>query len=192
MRIIAGKHKGRRILSPSGKGVRPTSSKMRESMFNMLISRGYLREDETKVIDLCCGTGALGLEALSRGAALVVFIDGSREHLKLAKYNIAHFGEESKSIVLRANAEYLRMAQDSFDLVLIDPPYFKGVANKALSSLWEKGWLAENAAIMVELPEKENLLYDPSKYQEIVTRKYGNSKFILLEKINSHSILEDI
>lgn len=183
MRIIAGKHKGRNILSPSGDGVRPTSSKMRESMFNILISGGYLREDETKVIDLCCGTGALGLEALSRGAAMVVFIDGSNEHLKLARHNITYLGEQDKSIVIRANAENLLVAQDLFDLVFIDPPYFKGVASKALNSLWEKGWLAENAVIIVELAQKESLLYDEDKYQEITTRNYGNSKFILLEKL---------
>ena len=183
MRIIAGKHKGRSIISPTGPGVRPTASKMREAMFNILISNGYLKENESKVIDLCCGTGALGLEALSRGVAKVVFIDGSKEHLKLAKQNIDHFGEQDKSIVIRADAEKLLNAQDTFDLVFIDPPYFKGVANKALIALQARDWLADNAIIVVEMAKQEDLSFDIEKYSEISTRIYGNSKFILLEKL---------
>lgn len=180
MRIISGKHRGKALLSPKNDGVRPTSSKMREAMFNILISNGYLIEDETKVLDLCCGTGALGLEALSRGAARAVFIDGSAEHLKLARKNIEHCKELERSVLIRADAENLLNATDCFDLIFIDPPYFKGVANKALVSLSEKGWLSEEAIIVVELAKSENLKFDEAKYQHLTTRVYGNSKFIIL------------
>jgi 16S rRNA (guanine966-N2)-methyltransferase len=183
MRIIAGKHKGRSIISPTGSGVRPTSSKMREAMFDTLISNGYLKEDETKVIDLCCGTGALGLEALSRGVASVVFIDGSREHLNLARQNIYYLGEQEKSTVLRADAEKLLNAKDQFDLVFIDPPYLKGVASRALVALYEKNWLKNGAIIVVEMAKIETLKFDADRYQEITTRIYGNSKFVLLESL---------
>lgn len=183
MRIIAGKHKGRNIISPTGPGIRPTSSKMREAMFDIIMSNGYIKDGETKVVDLCCGTGALGLEALSRGAAKVIFIDGSREHLGLARQNIYNFAEQERSVVLRADAEKLLNAQDQFDLIFIDPPYLKGVASKALVALVEKKWLADKAIIVVELAKSEVLKFDDEKYGEITTRIYGNSKFILLERL---------
>ena len=192
MRIIAGKHKGKSLLSPKDDGVRPTSSKMREAMFNILISNGYLIEDESKVLDLCCGTGALGLEALSRGALKAVFIDGSAEHLKLARKNIEHCKELEKSTLIRADAENLLNATDCFDLIFIDPPYFKGVANKALISLYEKGWLSAEAIIVVELSKRETLKIDEQKYQHITTRIYGNSQFIILIKTEeSHNTCEN-
>ena len=181
MRIIAGKHRGRTLLSPKDKGIRPTSSKMRESVFNILISMGCI--EDAKVIDLCCGTGALGIEALSRGASRVVFIDGSSEHLKLAWQNICYLKEEEKSILIRAKAEDLPKAKDQYNLVFIDPPYFKKVADKALTSLIDKEWLAEKAIIVVEQAKIEDLAFSPEYYQEITTRIYGNSKITLLEKI---------
>ncbi len=183
MKIIAGKHRGRSILSPTGPGVRPTSSKMREAMFDILVNNGYLIADETKVVDLCCGTGALGLEALSRGAIKVIFIDGSREHLNLARQNIYYLGEQDKSVVLRADAEKLLNAQEQFDLVFIDPPYLKGVASKALVALNEKNWLNPDAIIVVEIAKSEELRFDSTQYKEITTRIHGNSKFLLLEKL---------
>ncbi len=179
MRIIAGKYKGRNLLSPSDKGIRPTSSKIRESVFNILANLGIL--EGARVIDLCCGTGALGIEALSRGAAKVVFIDGSNQHLKLAWTNICHLNEQEKSIMLRAAAENLPQAKEEFDLVFIDPPYFKDVASKALSSLLHNGWLAKNSTIVIELSAKEDLIYSNENFQEISIRKYGNTKIILLE-----------
>jgi 16S rRNA (guanine966-N2)-methyltransferase len=180
MRIIAGKHRSRKIISPTGPGIRPTSSKMRAAMFDILISNGYLIENETKVVDLCCGTGALGLEALSRNVKKVVFIDASKEHLNLARQNIYSLGEEERSTILRSDAEKLRNANERFDLVFIDPPYNKGVANKALISLSNKGWLSENAIIVIEVDAREELLFDAEIFQEVTARIYGNSKFIIL------------
>lgn len=180
MRIIAGKHRSRKIISPTGPGIRPTSSKMRAAMFDILISNGYLIENETKVVDLCCGTGALGLEALSRGVKKVVFIDASKEHLNLARQNIYILGEEEKSTILRSDAEKLRNANERFDLIFIDPPYNKGVSNKALIALSNKGWLSEGAIIVIEMDSREELLFDIETLKEVTTRIYGNSKFIIL------------
>jgi 16S rRNA (guanine966-N2)-methyltransferase len=180
MRIIAGTHRGRNIISPTGPGIRPTSSKMRAAMFDILISNGYLTQDETKVVDLCCGTGALGLEALSRGVKSVVFIDASKEHLNLARQNIYTLGEEKKSTVLRSDAMKLRNANEKFDLVFIDPPYNKGVSDKALITLSNKGWLSDDAIIVVEMDAREELKFDVDVFKEITTRPYGNSKFIIL------------
>ena len=181
MRIIAGKHKGRSLLSPKDKSVRPTASKMREAIFNILVSAGFLN-DETIVLDLCCGTGALGLEALSRGAAQAIFIDGSDQHLKLARENIIYCNEQNKSTILRANAEILPKAKYPCNLVFLDPPYSKGVSNKALKSLIEQNWLADKAIIGVEISKKEDLDFSLEHYIHLDTRIYGNSKFILLEK----------
>lgn len=178
MRIVAGKHRGRVILSPKTKGIRPTSSMMREAMFNILVNLNMV--ENSRVVDLCCGTGALGIEALSRGAQKVVFIDGSSEHLKLAWDNISSIGEQDNAVMLRAAVENLPKAREEFDLFFLDPPYFKGVADKALISLVENGWLAKDAMIAVELPLKEELKFDQKFFQEELNRKYGNSKLILL------------
>jgi len=187
VKIIAGKHRGRNIVSPTGPGIRPTSSKMRAAMFDVLISNGYLVEDETKVIDLCCGTGAIGLEALSRGAKCVVFIDASKEHLNLARQNIIGLGEEENSTVLRSDAQKLRNAKEQFDLIFIDPPYNKAVANKALVSLANREWLSDNAIIVIEMDAREELQFDNNKFEEVTTRTYGNSKFIILRKLSTGS-----
>lgn len=182
MRIISGKHKGRKLFSPQDKAVRPTASKMREAVFNILISNGSLT-DKSIVLDLCCGTGALGIEALSRGASLAIFIDGSDKHLRLARANIEQCNEQDKSIILRANAEDLPKAQYQCDLVFIDPPYFKGVVNKALISLINENWLADKAVIAIELAKREDVTVPLEYFSILATRIYGNSKFILLEKL---------
>lgn len=181
MRVIAGKHKGRILLSPQDKGIRPTSSKIRESMFNILSNLNVI--ENAKVIDLCCGTGALGIEALSRGANKVVFIDGSNTHLKLAWTNICQLKEQDNSIMLRAFAESLPKAQEKFDLVFIDPPYSKGIADKALYSLLNNGWLAKGAIIVIESSLKEDISFSSDFFTELSIRKYGNTKIILLEKL---------
>ncbi|MEK6733716.1 MAG: 16S rRNA (guanine(966)-N(2))-methyltransferase RsmD [Pseudomonadota bacterium] len=182
MRIIAGKHKGRNLLSPKDKSIRPTASKMREAIFNILASRNVINE-ETIVTDLCCGTGALGLESLSRGARQVIFIDESQQNLTLAWMNIKSCKEEENAIILRANAENLPIAKVQSNLVFLDPPYFKGISEKALVSLMKQNWLTNEALIIIELDKKEDLNYPTSHYNEVSIRFYGNSKIILLEKI---------
>ena len=128
MQIIAGIHKGRKLFTPTDKGVRPTASKMREAVFNILTNMNAI--EDAKVVDLCCGTGALGIEAISRGAKLVVFIDGSNQHLQLARANIEQIKENDKAIFLRANAENLPKANQKFDLIFLDPPYHKKIADR--------------------------------------------------------------
>ena len=181
MRIIGGKHKGRKLFTPEGKGVRPTSAKMRESMFNILMSMNSI-EDAT-VLDLCCGTGSLGIEALSRGCLKVTFIDGSAPHLKLAWANITHVKETDNSTLIRTRAEDLPKAKEQFDLVFIDPPYSKKIADKALISLIERNWLSDNAIFVIEQDRREDLIFSEEHYKETLKRTYGNSKLTLLEKI---------
>lgn len=177
MRIVAGKHRGRLIMSPEGKGIRPTSDRTREAIFNVLNSLDAIVD--VKVLDLCCGTGALGIEALSRGAKFCVFIDGSAEHLKLAWQNISNIKEEERATMMRAFAEDLPEAKEKFDLVLLDPPYFKKVAEKSLKFLLERNWLEANAIIVVELAKKEDINI-PNNFKVINTKYYGNTKVIFL------------
>ena len=147
-------------------------------MFNILVNLNMV--EDAKAVDLCCGTGALGIEALSRGAKKAVFIDGSNEHLRLAWANICSLGEQENVTMIRAAVENLPKAREEFDLIFLDPPYFKAVADKALVSLVENGWLAKNAVLAVEMSLREELKFDPNFYLEELNRKYGNSKLILL------------
>jgi 16S rRNA (guanine966-N2)-methyltransferase len=181
MRIIAGKNKGRNLISPEGAGVRPTSSKVRAAIFNVLENLNAIKE--AKTLDLCCGTGALGLEALSRGAAKAIFIDGSAQHLKLAWNNALICKEQDKTTIIRADATNLPPAKEFVDLVFLDPPYFKDIPNKALSSLIDKNWLAKGALVMVETSKQEDLSFKPEDYITITIKFYGNSKFTLLERV---------
>lgn len=177
MRVVAGKHRGRMIISPSGNGIRPTSDRTREAIFNVLSNLGAI--EGSKALDLCCGTGALGIEALSRGAKSCVFVDGSAEHLKLAWHNITRLKEQDNVTMMRAFAEDLPEAKEQFNLVLLDPPYFKKIAEQALNSLLKKNWLKNYAIIVVELAKTEDILI-PVPLAVLNTKYYGNTKIIFL------------
>jgi 16S rRNA (guanine966-N2)-methyltransferase len=179
MKIIAGKHRGAKLISPNSLEVRPTSSKLRAAMFNVLINFGAI--ENSKVLDLCCGTGALGLEALSRGASSVLFADNNVNSLKLVWANITHLKEENNAKILRLNAVDLPMAEESFDLVFFDPPYLSKIVNLCLKLLVEQKWLNNGALIAIEISKRENVIYDHNFFAEIRSKIYGNSKFILLE-----------
>lgn len=152
MRIIAGKFRGKGLLSPSDESIRPTSDRARESVFNILASRLSPNLDGLKVLDLFAGTGALGLEALSRGAATVVFVDTGAEARGLIRDHIEAFGAGGVAKLLRRDATALGPAgtMGPMDLVFLDPPYGKGFGEQALVSLREGNWLAKDATIVLE------------------------------------------
>ena len=161
MRIIAGKFRGRRLASV-GKGdasahLRPTSDRVRESLFNVLSHLDVL--DGTIVLDLFAGTGALGLEALSRGAAHVSFVENGRTSQNLIRENIKITGCQDQARLINRDATRLGQADTPATLVFLDPPYGKGLGERALASARSAGWLAENALIVweeatpVEVPE---------------------------------------
>ena len=145
MRIIAGKFRGKRLFSPEGEGTRPTSDKVRESVFGILASRG---EIGGRVLDLFAGTGALGLEALSRGADTAIFVDKSPAAAKIIRKNIA----------LTADAEVyntdwkvaVRKLTGRFDLIFLDPPYALGAETDVVAAIDERDLLAEGGVIVVE------------------------------------------
>ena len=152
MRIIAGKFRGKALLSPEDDSIRPTADRVRESMFNILASRLGPSFDGLRVLDLFAGTGALGLEALSRGAASVVFVDTGADARGLIRDHIEAFGAGGVTKLLRRDATALGPAgtMGPVDLVFLDPPYGKGLGELALASLKAGGWLKPETTLVLE------------------------------------------
>lgn len=180
MRIIAGKHKGRNIELGKGEQVRPTSSFTRQALFNILSHGEYsgLLED-ARVADIFCGSGALGLEALSRGASHVTFVDADPQALKAALGNAKRYGEEDKVRSLLAKGDALPMMREPFHVVFADPPYNQQLLPPCLKRLREAGWVDASSIISVEhdAPEVFTL---PEGYTEITQRQYGRAMVRLL------------
>ncbi len=152
MRIVAGKFRGKPLTSPSDDSIRPTADRVRESMFNILGSRLGPVFDGKRVLDLFAGTGALGLEALSRGAAHVTFVDVGAESRALIRDHIQDFGVAGITKLLRRDATGLGSPGSfgQFDLVFLDPPYGQGLGEKALVELAGHGWLKPGATLVWE------------------------------------------
>ncbi|MBY6164529.1 16S rRNA (guanine(966)-N(2))-methyltransferase RsmD [Pseudooceanicola nitratireducens] len=182
MRIVGGTFRGRR-LAALGKGdagahLRPTSDRVRESLFSMLEGGRFGDPiDEAHVLDLFAGTGALGLEALSRGAAQVTFVDDGRVAQKLLAENIATLGLRDATRVLRASALRLPPAEDAAQLIFLDPPYGKDLGPKALAAARAQGWIAPDALIVWE----ERGPQDPPEGFTLLEHKtYGDTVMTLL------------
>jgi 16S rRNA (guanine966-N2)-methyltransferase len=185
MRIIAGKHRGRRIeLSKDAAGIRPTSEFAREAIFNILTHgklglNGHTFLDKD-VLDIFCGTGAFGLEALSRGAKSVTFVDNSRDAIAIARHNITRMHEENAAHFIQADATKLTRAKHSFPLVFLDPPYFSKLLTPTLKSLQSGGWLTTDSVIVIEHDEKE-VVDIPSGFTQIDMRRYGRAAIKILK-----------
>ncbi|MFZ4541719.1 MAG: 16S rRNA (guanine(966)-N(2))-methyltransferase RsmD [Rickettsiales bacterium] len=152
MRIIAGQFKGRKLLAPEGKDVRPTLGRAREAIFNLLMHGHYAGEAiiGQHIVDLCCGTGALGLEALSRGARLATFVDQDKKSLEIAKQNAMHCGVTHASFFVQADAAKLPAAREQASLVLMDAPYASPLLQPAHAALVRGNWLAPGALLVAE------------------------------------------
>ena len=172
MRIIAGKWRGRTLIAPSGQATRPTSDRTREALFSMLASRMGSFEG-LAVADLFAGSGALGLEALSRGAAACTFVETDRAALDAIRRNLAALGAEGD--ILAVPAEHARIA-GPLDLAFLDPPYGSGLAAAALAALP----LAPGAWASVETARDEAIAADG--FEEDAVRIYGKAKITLLRK----------
>ena len=181
MRIVAGKYRGKVLLSPGDDTIRPTSDRARESIFNILASRIGPNFDGLRVLDLFAGTGALGLEALSRGAAGVVFVDTSAEARGLIRDHIEAFGAGGVAKLLRRDATDLGPAgtMGPFNLAFLDPPYGKGLGEKALASLAAGKWLAPDATVVFE-ESKDTELNLPPGFIIQLRREYGAAAVRLL------------
>ncbi|KGB82472.1 MAG: 16S rRNA (guanine(966)-N(2))-methyltransferase RsmD [Confluentimicrobium sp.] len=187
MRIIAGRHRGLTLASV-GKGdaaahLRPTSDRVRESLFNLLVNGGYGDPlTGARVLDLFAGTGALGLEALSRGAAHVTFVDDGVKARALIRENVEKCRARAETALNRRDATRLGENRDAaFDLIFLDPPYGKGLGQKALAAARAGGWLADGALVVWE----ENAPQDvPEGYELLDRRKYGDTHITLMRAVS--------
>lgn len=183
MRIIAGQFRGRRLASvgkgDAGAHLRPTTDRVRESLFSMLQGGRFGDPfDGTRVLDLFAGTGALGLEALSRGAAHVTFVDDGRKAQSLIRQNIKELGIVSETTLVARDAARLPPADAPCDLVFLDPPYGKALGAKALLAAKAQGWIASGALIVFE----ENAAQEaPDGFDLLETKRYGDTQITFLE-----------
>ena len=174
MRIIAGQWRGRPLIAPSGQATRPTSDRAREALFSMLQSRLGSFE-ELSVADLFAGTGALGLEALSRGAARCAFIESDRAAIEALRKNVAKLGAEDRADVRQQDAT--RIAGGPYHLVFLDPPYRSGLGHKALGHLAAGGTLAPGALVSIETAKDEAVEVPGLSVES--ERTYGKAKLTL-------------
>lgn len=179
MRIVGGRFRGRTLKGPASQAIRPTSDRLRETIFNIL-AHGYEDAVENaRVIDLFAGTGALGLEALSRGARFALFVDEGSEARALLRENVEALGLGGLTRIFRRDATKLGEAPagEKFDLAFLDPPYGKGLAPRALRALIEGRWLAEGALCIIEEAAGEDLQL-PDGLQRIDRRAYGETQIV--------------
>jgi 16S rRNA (guanine966-N2)-methyltransferase len=185
MRIVGGRHRGRRLLAPPGDTVRPTSDRAREALFNIL-SHGRLAADgipfaEAAVLDAFAGTGALGLEALSRGAARAVFIERDPEAVAILRRNVAWLGESAGAEIVPGDATRPPRARSECAVAFVDPPYRSGLAAPALEALDRAGWLAPDALAIVELAAREKLA-PLAGFTLLDERVYGAARLVFLRR----------
>ncbi|PIW28827.1 MAG: 16S rRNA (guanine(966)-N(2))-methyltransferase RsmD [Rhodospirillales bacterium CG15_BIG_FIL_POST_REV_8_21_14_020_66_15] len=184
MRIVGGRFRGKKLIAPEGADLRPTSDRARESVFNILAhGKAAIDLDGITVVDMFCGTGALGLEAMSRGAAHGVFADRNPAHLKIAKDNAAAMGLWRECLMLGLECTHLavppRAAKTPAGLAFLDPPYGQGLADPTLRGLVNKGWLAPGAIVVVEVGAEE-ALRGTRGFEVLDERTYGAAKVYFL------------
>jgi 16S rRNA (guanine966-N2)-methyltransferase len=180
MRVVGGAFKGRALAGPKGPGVRPTSDRLREAIFNVLAHSYDDACAGARVIDLFAGTGALGIEALSRGASHALFVDEGTEARALIRQNVEALGLGGITRLFRRDATRLGPTQDApFTLAFLDPPYGRGLAPPALSALREGGWLAPGALVLVEEEAGADLSLTPG-YERLERRDYGETQVVVL------------
>jgi 16S rRNA (guanine966-N2)-methyltransferase len=177
MRIIAGEWRGRKLAAPKGEATRPTADRARETLFAMLTSR--LGDFEgLQVADLFAGSGALGLEALSRGAASCLFVEQDRAAVDVIRANIASLGAGAKTRVEAGSVMQLRAATKPLDLIIADPPYQSGAGEVALDRLLRLGWIGPETWIALETGFKEDIVIKGLTLA--ADRKVGKGKLHLL------------
>ena len=181
MRVVGGKMRGRSIASPASQEIRPTQDRLRESLFNILMHAYGNPALDARVLDLFAGTGALGIEAVSRGAAFTLFIDNGAAARALLRNNVEALGLGGVTKVYRRDATVLGPARpmEPFTLAFLDPPYGKGLAEKALVSLREGQWLVPDALVVVE-EAKASAFAAPDGYDELERRVYDDTEFVFL------------
>lgn len=177
MRIVGGSHKGRRLTAPDGRIARPTADRAREALFNILAHSPHVDLDGAVVVDAFAGSGALGLEALSRGAAHVTFLESHPASLSAIKANVAMLKEEGRTAILRADATKPPHAKVPCTLALLDAPYDQGLSALCLAALAQGNWLARGAFSVVEVGAKE-IFAPPDGFTIVDERTYGAARLV--------------
>lgn len=181
LRVVAGRHRGRRLLAPPGEGTRPTAERVRQAVFDMLWHAPWAGRDAVegaRVLDAFAGTGALGLEALSRGAAHATFIESDRAALSALRGNIAALREEEATRVIAGDATRPPAAAAACGLVFLDPPYGKELVPRALAALRGAGWIAPGALVVAEVAKAEAL--EVPGFEEVAERAHGAARVVFL------------
>ena len=186
MRIVGGRLRGRALAAPKSQGIRPTADRLRESLFNILMHAYADPISGARVLDLFAGTGALGLEAISRGAAFALFVDDGAEARALLRQNVEALSLAAVARIFRRDATKLGPAHpvEPFSLAFLDPPYGKGLAEKALTSARDGGWLTDDALLVVEEAADAGFKA-PEGFDEIERRKYDDTEFTILRCASS-------
>jgi 16S rRNA (guanine966-N2)-methyltransferase len=183
MRIVGGRHRGRRLLAPPGDTVRPTSDRAREALFNILSHGSFAGNGipfaGAAVLDAFAGTGALGLEALSRGAARAVFFERDPEALAVLRENVRRLGEDAPVQIMGCDATRPPRAGVRCTVVFLDPPYRSGIASAALEAIEAAGWLMPDALAVIEVHAREELM-PPAGFAVLDERAYGAARLVFV------------
>ena len=179
LRVTSGKYRGRRIFSDKLLSARPAMSIIRESIFNIILSRMSIQG--CKVLDLFCGSGSLSFEALSRGAESALLIDINHYNLSLVKRTSEHLGVVNNVTLMCCDVEKLPIATDQYDIIFVDPPYTNpALVDIALSVLMKLNWIKSSSVVVVRVRKKVAFVC-PAGYKVMVERIYGISKVIILQ-----------
>ncbi len=181
MRVVSGRLRSRPLAGPRGHGLRPTADRLREALFNILAHVYGDPVSGARVLDLFAGTGALGIEAVSRGAAFALFVDNGIQARALLRDNLGTLGLGGVTRVFRRDATKLGPAAplEPFTLAFVDPPYGRGLAEQALRSAREGGWLQPKALVVVE-EAADTGFRAPEGFEELERRKYDDTEFTFL------------
>lgn len=173
MRVDSGKYKGRRLVENKYNHIRPTTDKVKQALFTKL----QFFVIDSKVLDLFCGTGAMGIEAISRGARKVFFVDKDYRSVEMTKTNLKNLGIDEK--VFKSDAiTFIEKCDEVFDLIILDPPYKSGLYEKVLPIIYEKKLLKDDGIIVCEHAQEDS--FDYNSFKVVDEKKYGNIKLTYL------------
>lgn len=180
MRIITGKHRAKKIYTYKEKDLRPTSNRIKETIFNILnhADQEYVKNglsDYNCFLDIFCGTSGMSFEALSRGVKSVMLVDSNPDLIEMAQYNAKEFGEEENVKTIRADATRLPKSFSQSELCFIDPPYNRNLISKTLTSLDKQNWLSNGAVVIIESDKKEAIVF-PQNYKVFNERLAGKTR----------------
>lgn len=179
MRVISGSARGKKLCTTQGRDIRPTLDRVKESVFNMIA----FDLPGTSVLDLFCGSGALGVEALSRGAENAVFVDSSRESIAVSEKNLKMTRLDNRaSLVLSDSITFLNSTSRKFDIIFIDPPYESNLYEKALSAISARRILNANGLLIIESDIKSTPAFDLGKFKIHREKKYGRVKILIMKE----------